>query len=249
MTVRFAHAQYGHVASAQPWLSGRERPESAGQPASVYARDASPQRLTTTPFSPLPTLCSPLTLPVRPRSLVSIYTDHGNSLQVRTCPFPPALAAQHPCAACELALLTRWRSSTLPICPRSLVSRGTCVLAEFTTTSGNFTTVTRSILAKLPQQDTRMSYVYDRCGGALLHRCNPVPLPHKSSSPIRPALRAMIVEGARRCCRHCRRVTPTLPPPRPAATSSTTSSRTAWSTSAWRRAPSDGACPSCFSRM
>jgi len=29
----------------------------------------------------------------------------------------------------------------------SLVSRGTCVLAEFTTTSGNFTTVTRSILA------------------------------------------------------------------------------------------------------
>uniref|UniRef100_A0A7S3F7G4 V-SNARE coiled-coil homology domain-containing protein n=1 Tax=Haptolina ericina TaxID=156174 RepID=A0A7S3F7G4_9EUKA len=43
----------------------------------------------------------------------------------------------------------------------SLVSRGTCVLAEFTTTSGNFTTVTRSILAKLPPQDTRMSYVYD----------------------------------------------------------------------------------------
>ena len=45
---------------------------------------------------------------------------------------------------------------------RSLVSRGTCVLAEFTTTSGNFTTVTRSILAKLPLQDTRMSYVYDK---------------------------------------------------------------------------------------
>mmetsp|Transcript_12733 Transcript_12733/g.28717 ORF Transcript_12733/g.28717 Transcript_12733/m.28717 type:complete len:143 (+) Transcript_12733:269-697(+) len=43
----------------------------------------------------------------------------------------------------------------------SLVSRGTCVLAEFTTTSGNFTTVTRSILAKLPSTNTRMSYVYD----------------------------------------------------------------------------------------
>jgi len=35
------------------------------------------------------------------------------------------------------------------------------VLAEFTTTSGNFTTVTRSILAELPQVDTRMSYIYD----------------------------------------------------------------------------------------
>ena len=43
----------------------------------------------------------------------------------------------------------------------SLVSRGTCVLAEFTTTSGNFTTVTRRILEKIPPTDTSMSYVYD----------------------------------------------------------------------------------------
>ena len=43
----------------------------------------------------------------------------------------------------------------------SLVARGTCVLAEFTTTSGNFTTVTRRILEKLPTEDSKMSYVYD----------------------------------------------------------------------------------------
>ena len=43
----------------------------------------------------------------------------------------------------------------------SLVSRGTCVLAEFTATSGNFTTVTRRILEKLPATSSRMSYLYD----------------------------------------------------------------------------------------
>ena len=40
----------------------------------------------------------------------------------------------------------------------ALVARGTCVLAEFTTTSGNFTTVTRRILEKLPSDDSKMSY-------------------------------------------------------------------------------------------
>jgi len=44
----------------------------------------------------------------------------------------------------------------------ALVARGTCVLAEFTSTSGNFTTVTRRILEKIPPQDAKMSYVYDR---------------------------------------------------------------------------------------
>jgi len=44
----------------------------------------------------------------------------------------------------------------------SLVARGSCVLAEFTSTSGNFTTVTRRILEKIPQNDSKMSYVYDR---------------------------------------------------------------------------------------
>lgn len=45
----------------------------------------------------------------------------------------------------------------------SLVARGTCVLAEHTTTSGNFTTVTRRILEKIPlDMETKMSYVYDK---------------------------------------------------------------------------------------
>jgi len=44
----------------------------------------------------------------------------------------------------------------------SLVTRGTVVLAEYTGTSGNFTTVTRRILEKIPPQDAKMSYVYDR---------------------------------------------------------------------------------------
>eukprot|EP00163_Fabomonas_tropica_P027286 TRINITY_DN5210_c0_g1_i5.p1 TRINITY_DN5210_c0_g1~~TRINITY_DN5210_c0_g1_i5.p1 ORF type:complete len:261 (+),score=73.83 TRINITY_DN5210_c0_g1_i5:488-1270(+) len=44
----------------------------------------------------------------------------------------------------------------------SLVARGSTVLAEFTTTSGNFTTVTRRILDKIPPEDSKMSYVYDR---------------------------------------------------------------------------------------
>eukprot|EP00592_Proboscia_alata_P007379 CAMPEP_0194356688 /NCGR_PEP_ID=MMETSP0174-20130528/4286_1 /TAXON_ID=216777 /ORGANISM="Proboscia alata, Strain PI-D3" /LENGTH=187 /DNA_ID=CAMNT_0039126383 /DNA_START=99 /DNA_END=659 /DNA_ORIENTATION=+ len=45
----------------------------------------------------------------------------------------------------------------------SLVSREKTVLAEYTSTSatGNFPTVTRVLLAKIPSQDGRMSYVYD----------------------------------------------------------------------------------------
>lgn len=44
----------------------------------------------------------------------------------------------------------------------ALVSRGTCVLAEHTTTSGNFTTITRRLLEKIPPEAQHMSYVYDR---------------------------------------------------------------------------------------
>jgi vesicle-associated membrane protein 7 len=42
-----------------------------------------------------------------------------------------------------------------------LVARGKNVLAEFTTTSGNFPTITRVLLGKIPDQDGKMSYVYD----------------------------------------------------------------------------------------
>lgn len=44
----------------------------------------------------------------------------------------------------------------------SLVSRGTSVLAEYTATTGNFATITRRILAKIPVQNNKMSYVYDK---------------------------------------------------------------------------------------
>ncbi|CAI5741944.1 unnamed protein product [Peronospora destructor] len=44
----------------------------------------------------------------------------------------------------------------------ALVSREKTVLAEYTATSGNFPTVTRVLLAKIPPSNGRMSYVYDR---------------------------------------------------------------------------------------
>lgn len=43
----------------------------------------------------------------------------------------------------------------------ALVARGKVVLAEYTNTSGNFPTVTRVLLAKIPPQSTRQSYIYD----------------------------------------------------------------------------------------
>lgn len=46
----------------------------------------------------------------------------------------------------------------------SLVSRGTDVLCESTTThmTGNFSTVTRVLLKKIPPNDAKLSYVYDK---------------------------------------------------------------------------------------
>uniref|UniRef100_A0A7S2WFM1 V-SNARE coiled-coil homology domain-containing protein n=1 Tax=Rhizochromulina marina TaxID=1034831 RepID=A0A7S2WFM1_9STRA len=44
----------------------------------------------------------------------------------------------------------------------ALCARAKTVLAEFTATSGNFPTVTRVLLSKIPPQDGKMSYVYDR---------------------------------------------------------------------------------------
>ena len=43
-----------------------------------------------------------------------------------------------------------------------LVARGSTVLAEYSSSTGNFTQITRRILEKIPQQDGKMSYVYDR---------------------------------------------------------------------------------------
>ena len=44
----------------------------------------------------------------------------------------------------------------------SLVANGKTVLAEFTSTSGNFPTVTRLLLQKIPAENGKMSYVYDK---------------------------------------------------------------------------------------
>eukprot|EP00635_Sarcinochrysidales_sp_CCMP3193_P008396 CAMPEP_0118895282 /NCGR_PEP_ID=MMETSP1166-20130328/3698_1 /TAXON_ID=1104430 /ORGANISM="Chrysoreinhardia sp, Strain CCMP3193" /LENGTH=221 /DNA_ID=CAMNT_0006834285 /DNA_START=152 /DNA_END=817 /DNA_ORIENTATION=- len=44
----------------------------------------------------------------------------------------------------------------------ALVARGSTVLAEYTFTSGNFPTITRVLLGKIPEADGKMSYVYDQ---------------------------------------------------------------------------------------
>lgn len=44
----------------------------------------------------------------------------------------------------------------------SLVARNDTILAEFTDSSGNFTTVTQNILDRIPDKDQKCTYVYDR---------------------------------------------------------------------------------------
>ena len=44
----------------------------------------------------------------------------------------------------------------------AVVARRTAVLAEFTMTSGNFPSVTRVLLSKITDKDSKMSYVYDQ---------------------------------------------------------------------------------------
>lgn len=43
-----------------------------------------------------------------------------------------------------------------------LIARGKTVLAEYTSTSGNFPTITRVLLGKIEDKDMKMSYVYDQ---------------------------------------------------------------------------------------
>ncbi|CAO3564257.1 unnamed protein product [Mortierella alpina] len=44
----------------------------------------------------------------------------------------------------------------------ALVARGSVILAEYTNSSGNFTTVTEAILAKIPPNNSKLTYAYDR---------------------------------------------------------------------------------------
>jgi len=59
----------------------------------------------------------------------------------------------------------------------TIVARGSVVLAEYSSSTGNFTQITRRILDKIPQQDGKMSYVYDKhvfhyvCSDAITYMC------------------------------------------------------------------------------
>ncbi|KAF9383214.1 hypothetical protein CPB97_006650 [Podila verticillata] len=59
----------------------------------------------------------------------------------------------------------------------ALVARGTIILAEYTNSSGNFTTVTEAILEKIPPNNSKLTYVYDRylfhyiCEDGLTYMC------------------------------------------------------------------------------
>ncbi|KAG0051439.1 hypothetical protein BGZ83_003777 [Gryganskiella cystojenkinii] len=59
----------------------------------------------------------------------------------------------------------------------ALVARGTVILAEYTNSSGNFTTVTEAILEKIPPNNSKLTYVYDRylfhyiCEDGLTYMC------------------------------------------------------------------------------
>ncbi|KXN65010.1 vesicle-associated membrane protein [Conidiobolus coronatus NRRL 28638] len=44
----------------------------------------------------------------------------------------------------------------------SLVSRGEVILAEHQTNSGNFQSITQSILSKIPSTNSKLTYVYDK---------------------------------------------------------------------------------------
>ncbi|CAG8438704.1 2505_t:CDS:2 [Funneliformis mosseae] len=58
-----------------------------------------------------------------------------------------------------------------------LVARGPVILAEYTSSSGNFTQVTQAILEKIPPNNSKLTYVYDRylfhyiCEDGLTYMC------------------------------------------------------------------------------
>ncbi|KAF9970606.1 Vesicle-associated membrane protein [Actinomortierella ambigua] len=59
----------------------------------------------------------------------------------------------------------------------ALVARGPIILAEYTNSSGNFLTVTEAILDKIPPNNSKLTYVYDRylfhyiCEDGLTYMC------------------------------------------------------------------------------
>lgn len=73
----------------------------------------------------------------------------------RTCsstPTPPDCSGRVPRVASAMSIIY------------SLIARGNIILAEYTSSSGNFTTITQSILDRIPEKDAKCTYVYDRSG-------------------------------------------------------------------------------------
>ena len=91
-----------------------------------------------------------------------LFTNYGPVLYVSIYPVLGRSSNQKPPTTSYHQKHYKKVTKPMPII-YSLVARGATVLAEFTSTSGNFTTVTRRILDKIPQNDSKMSYVYDRC--------------------------------------------------------------------------------------
>jgi len=83
------------------------------------------------------------------------------------------------------------------------VARKNVVLAEFTGRTGNFPTVTRTLLAKIPEADGKQSYLYDTCvrrgrgaaggwgGGELEMQWLPT-LPPGAAAPLQRPLRCRL---------------------------------------------------------
>ena len=51
----------------------------------------------------------------------------------------------------------------------AVVARGSTVLAEYSASTGNFKDITKNILNRIPPQDSKMSYTYDKFALVLWH--------------------------------------------------------------------------------
>lgn len=102
------------------------------------------------PRASLPRFSAPLPRP-------AAAADHAN----RTCASSSARCA---CGCVCVRVCVPRSDDRVRTNPQvyALVAREKTVLAEYTATSGNFPTVTRVLLAKIPPADGRMSYVYDK---------------------------------------------------------------------------------------
>ena len=150
------------------------------------------------------------------------------TLLAQTAPAKSPLAPAR--APAPAALCAPTRAAAPAAIFYSLVARKTVVLAEFTGRTGNFPTVTRTLLTKIPEADGKQSYLYDTCVqrriASRLRLLPQLPLRNSFPPPFPPAPRPR-----RRICRRRARASslprPSSTPARWAATPSTTSSSAA----------------------